>query len=118
MVKGDVWHEIHSRWKLGEKKKAIGRALDLDVRTVRRVLRQKSAKPYERKTGGVLLLDGFKDRLHERAASVGYCAQSLFEEIRALGYEGGYDTVRRFVSPMREEAFREATVRFETPPGR
>jgi hypothetical protein len=35
MVKDDLWHEIHSRWKLKETKMAIARAVSLDVRTVR-----------------------------------------------------------------------------------
>jgi len=39
MVKGDIWHKIHSRHKLKESKKSIARALGLDVRTVRKVLR-------------------------------------------------------------------------------
>jgi transposase len=51
-------------------------------------------------------------------AAVGYCAQAIYEELRAQGYHGGYDVVRRFVSPLREEATIEATMRFETPPGR
>ena len=42
MVKADLWHEIRSRWKLKETKKVIARAVSLDVRTVRRVLRQDS----------------------------------------------------------------------------
>ncbi len=40
MVNGSLWHEIHSRFKLKETKKSIARALGLDVRTVRKVLRQ------------------------------------------------------------------------------
>ena len=31
MVKGDLWHEIQSRWKLKESKKSIARALQLDI---------------------------------------------------------------------------------------
>lgn len=34
------------------------------------------------------------------------------------GYQRSYDIVKRFVSPLRKEADIEATVRFETPPGR
>lgn len=41
MVQGDLWHEIHSRWQLKETKKAIARALQLDIKTDRRILRQK-----------------------------------------------------------------------------
>jgi DNA invertase Pin-like site-specific DNA recombinase len=37
MVTGDVWHEIHARYKLKEPKKTIARGLGLDVRTVRRI---------------------------------------------------------------------------------
>jgi len=37
MIKADMWHEIHSRWKFKEKKRAIARALGMDVRTVRKV---------------------------------------------------------------------------------
>jgi hypothetical protein len=61
MVKTDVWHEIHSRWKLKEKKRGIARALGMDVRTVRRVLRQKTPRPYERVRKRSPLLAGFED---------------------------------------------------------
>lgn len=118
MVKTDLWHEIHSRWKLKETKKAIARAVSLDVRTVRRVLRQETPRAYERVRKGSPLLTGFEDRIRRRVAAVGYCAQAIYEELRAQGYHGGHDVVRRFVSPLREEATIEATMRFETPPGR
>jgi len=117
MVKADVWHEIHSRFKLRETKKEIARALGLDVRTVRRLLRQEAPRPYEREPKGSRLLAGFEERIKRRVAAVGYCAMSIYEELRADGYRGGYDVVRRFVSPLREEATVEATMRFETPPG-
>jgi transposase len=118
MVKADLWHEIHSRWKLRETKKAIARALSLDVRTVRKVLRQEVPRAYERVRKGSSLLAGFEQRIRRRVAAVGYCAMSIYEELRADGYRGGYDVVRRFVGPLRQEAEIEATVRFETPPGR
>ena len=118
MVKSDLWHEIHSRFKLKETKKAIARALSLDVRTVRRVLRQEAPRAYERVRKGSRLLAGFEDRIRQRAAAVGFCAMAIYEELRAQGYRGGYDVVRRFVSPLRAEATLEATMRFETPPGR
>jgi len=118
MVKGDIWHEIHSRHKLKESKKSIGRALGLDVRTVRKILRQKEPRPYERKKRGSAALAPFLGFIRERLAAVGYCARSIFEELQGRGYEGSYDAVKRLVSPLRKEAFPDATVRFETPPGR
>jgi hypothetical protein len=48
MVKGDQWHEIHSRFKLKETKKSIARSPGLDVRSVRKILRQSEPSPYRR----------------------------------------------------------------------
>ena len=43
MVKGDLWHEIHSRRKLKETKKSIAPAVGLTIQTVRKILPKKSA---------------------------------------------------------------------------
>jgi len=118
MVQGDMWHEIHSRFKLRESKRSIARALELDIKTVRKVLRQKQPRSYEREKQESKLLRPFVDYILQRLAAVGYCAQAVYEEIAARGYTGSYDVVKRFVSPLRKEATQEATIRFETPPGR
>jgi len=118
MIKADQWHEIHSRFKLKESKKSIARTLGLSILTVRKVLRQKEPRPYERQKSGSALLSPYKDYVLRRVAAVGYCAQAIFEELRVRGYKGSYDIVKRFVGPLRSEASIEATVRFETPPGR
>ena len=118
MVKGDLWHEIQSRWKLKESKKSIARALQLDIKTVRKILRQKQPESYSREKQESLILKPHKGYILKRLAAVGYCAQAIYEELRVMGYRGSYDVVKRFVSPLRQEAEIEATVRFETPPGR
>jgi transposase len=118
MVKRDMWHEIHSRFKRSESKKSIARTLDLDVRTVRKILSQSEPKRYQRQTSGDTLLTGYQDYIKKRLEAVGYCAQSIYEELKERGYNGGYDTVRRFIQPFRKEAFTEPTPRYETPPGK
>lgn len=118
MVKGDLWHEIHSRFKLKETKKSIARAVGLSVQTVRKVLGQKEPQAHSREKRESELFGPHRDYVLERLAVVGYCAQAIFEELQIRGYRGSYQTVKRFVSPLRKEAEIEATVRFETPPGR
>lgn len=118
MVKGDVWHEIHSRFKLKESKKSIARTLDLDVRTVRKILSQPEPKKYQRQKKVKTLLTGHQDYIKKRLEAVGYCAQSIYEELKERGYSGSYDTVKRFIRPLRNEALQEPTPRFETPPGK
>jgi len=118
MVKGDLWHEIHSRHKLKESKKSISRALQIDIKTVRKLLRQKQPQGYAREKQESKALAPHKAYILQRLAAVAYCAQAIYEELQVRGYRGSYDVVKRFVSPLRKEADIEATVRFETPPGR
>lgn len=118
MVNQEVWHEIHSRFKLKESKKSIARSTGLSVQTIRKILNQPAPKPYNRskKSKGVLL--SYEDYIHRRLPAVGYSAQSIFEELQEQGYTGSYETVKLFVRPLREKAHIQATVRFETPPGK
>jgi len=118
MVNGDLWHEIHSRFKLKEAKRSIARSLGISVQTVRKVLSQEAPRRYKRRSRGKTILTPFLEYIRQRLAAVGYCARSIFEELLERGYRGGYDTVKRYIHPLRQEAQVEATVRFETPPGR
>lgn len=120
MIQEERWREIH---RLSREEGApiaeIARRLDLDRKTVRRCLRQERWKSYERAARTDTLLASHAEFLRERAPQVRYSAQVLFQELRQKGYRGGYDTVRRFVQPLRSaEALAErASVRFETGPG-
>jgi transposase len=118
VVKQELWHEIHSRFKLKESKKAIARSTGLSVQTVRKILKQGKAKPYKRKKGKEGILSPYKDYIHQRLPAVGYCARSIYEELSDKGYTGSYDTIKVYIRPLRKEATIEATVRFETPPGK
>jgi transposase len=102
-------------------KKAIARKLGIDAKTVRRYLRQGGRQRYRRSRPVLEALErDHGDFLRRRAPEVDFCAQVLFQEVRALGFEGSYPTVMRWVRPRREERARleAATVRFETAPGR
>jgi transposase len=85
---------------------------------VRKILRQKLPQGYVREKKESEILGPYREYILQRLAAVAYCAQAIFEELQARGYRGSYQTVKRFVSPLRKEADIEATVRFETPPGR
>jgi transposase len=121
MVREERWQEIHRLFREERQPIAeIARQLDLDRKTVRRCLRQAVWAPYARPAVGGTLLAGHAEFLRARASAVGYSAQVLYQELRQRGYRGSYDTVKRFVRPLRtaESLAERATVRFETPPGR
>jgi transposase len=121
MVGQERWEEIrrlHFVDRQGVSQ--IARLLDLDRKTVRRCLRQRDWQPYRREAAGDTLLTAHADYLRERAAAVQYSARILYQELRRdRGYAGSYETVKRFVAPLRElQAAAELTqTRFETAPG-
>ena len=119
MVGRDRWEEIRRRAGAGASIRAIARALDVDRKTVRRLLRQKQWKPYQRTARADTLLASHAAYLRRRAAEVGYSAQVLYQELRRRQYGGSYETVKRFVRPLREMQLHAAVTRtrFETPPG-
>jgi transposase len=99
---------------------ALARRFDLDRKTVRRCLRQATWQPYQRPARTDTLLAEHMEYLRGRAPAVQYSARVLYQELRQTrGYTGSYDTVKRFVQPLRAVRLQaeRALVRFETPPG-
>ena len=99
-------------------KKRVARLLGLHVQTVRKHWAVENLpKPKGRARRSIL--DPWKEYLIQRVPETDYCARVLFLDLQAKGYTGGYERVKLFTRPLREERRRweEATVRFETGPG-
>jgi transposase len=117
LIEESVWGAVRALRERGLSKKDIGRQLDLDIKTVRKWLRQKWEP--QRRPGRGRALDRWERVLRERAPEVGFNASVLYRELKAQGYEGSYPSLVRYLRPWREES-RDAeasTVRFETGPG-
>jgi transposase len=120
MVRQERWEELRRLWQQERVPIAeLARRFALDRKTIRRCLRDTTWRPYQRPGPVETLLTPHAEYLQARAPKVRYSAQVLFQELRQQGYRGGYDTVRRFVRPLRTaRQLAEGTVtRFETPPG-
>lgn len=112
-----VWGAIQALKERGRSKKQVARELELDVKTVRKWWKR-TWRP-QRRAKRVRVLDAHRPFLVGRAPEVGFNAVVLHRELAALGYEGSYSAVLKYVQPLRaawrpEEA---PTVRFETAPG-
>jgi len=117
MIKEGHHTTIKELYAGGTPKKAIARLLGVDVKTVRRQLKKADWVAYQRDNSEYRnLLEGFHDWLINRMKEVGYNAIVLFRELTFQGYQGSYETVKRFVHPYREKQSK-ACVRFETAPG-
>ena len=121
MVAQDRWSEIRrlyfeDRIAIAE----IARRLQVDRKTVRRCVRQHEWRAYRRAAKSETLLTMHADFLRERAAQVQHSARILYQELKhERGYTGSYETVKRFVAPLRElySAAETTQLRFESAPG-
>ena len=100
----------------GMAKKGIARELGLDIKTVRK-WSGTVWKPQrrQREEPELARYDGW---IRKRFPEVGYNAKVLYRELGEQGYDGSYESVKRYVRPLREAAQPEAaTARYETAPG-
>ena len=121
MVRQELWEEIRrTAARESVSISELARRFGVDRKTIRRCLREQAYQSYQRKPSTKTLLHEHEGYLRERAPEVDYSAQILFQELRASrGYQGSYETVKRFVKPLRavREQAQRALLRFETPPG-
>ena len=97
----------------------LARRFELDRKTVRRCLRDTAWRPYRRRRRRRRCSPRMPSICGPEPPKVRYSAQILFQELRQQGYRGSYETVKRFVRPLRTaRLLAEGTLtRFETPPG-
>lgn len=121
MVQRERWDEIRrAYYQERQTIAAIARRLDVDRKTVRRCVRDVAWQPYRRPARADTLLAAHADWLRQRAPEVAYSARILYQELRRQHrFTGGYDTVKRFVAPLRAVAQADhlTQTRFETAPG-
>jgi len=117
MIRQEEWMDINFMRRQGMSISQIARETGHTRKTIRRHLRSRDIPHYKRQPRSSML-DPYKDILLSLFGSGVENGVVLYEKISDMGYKGGYDTVRKFLTPLRRESRRrEATVRFETEPG-
>ena len=96
--------------------RSIARRLDLNYKTVRRYLRAGSVD--SRLAGGVRasVLDSVKPYLHDRLVAGVRNATVLHAEIAEQGYAGGYNTLARYLRPLRRVDAAALATQLQRPP--
>lgn len=111
--------EIRLLKKEGLSDRHIARRLGMDPRTVKKYAQEperaftpRSSVSRESK------LSPFTDNVMAfLEKDMGYSAVWIYDHLKPMGYEGGYEIVKRFVRKVKAERTRVAYLRFETQPG-
>ncbi|MEE8408120.1 MAG: IS21 family transposase [Myxococcota bacterium] len=92
--------------------KATARKVGVDVKNVRRLIRPTALRKKRNSK-----LDPFRPVIDKLVCTDGFTAVLVLEEIRALGYRGGYSILKQYVRSIRPRSVRRPHLRFETDPG-
>jgi transposase len=119
MLKIGEFFMIRELYQKGWTQTAIAKETGFDRKTIRKYL--KGDKLPERKVSEkkkTSKLDPYKSYLLQRIKEGTTNCVVLLEEIQAMGYTGKMTILRDFVRPYREKPKKQATLRYETPPGK
>lgn len=118
MIRQEEWMDMQFLKRQGMSISQIARETGHTRKTVRRYLRSGMVPRYPPRPPRPTVLDPFKEVVLQLFTSGVQNGVVLYEKLAALGYQGGYDSLKKFLTPLRAEARqREASVRFETAPG-
>jgi len=95
------YQQVHDLREQGLSMRAIARRLDVNFKTVRRYDRAVSVDVLVAGGIQVSVLDPFKPYLNDRLADGERNATRLLAEINGQGYSGGYNTLNRYLRPLR-----------------
>jgi|GEM_PF-542794 len=103
----------------GEKIATLARRFGLSRQTIYNQLKREKSTPARLATRAkrASLLDPFRDYIRARLEQFDLPATVLFRELKAKGYTGGMTILRGAIRPIKAEAIRRVTERFETTPG-
>lgn len=116
MVGKEECMDIWSLKRQGLSERAIARRVGLDRRTVKKYLDKKEFPRYSavnRKSK----LEPFHELIEDWLSQEDYQATRIYDLVQLQGYQGSYETVKRFVHKVKEKRDRIAYMRFETVPG-
>ena len=117
MIGKEDFAVIQALHQCGVYQKDIAAELNVHPKTVSRALQRQGAVEREWEKRGSKL-DAYKGRVDELLSEGVWNALVILREIRAEGYAGGYSILLEYIQPKRVLRPGQATVRFETEPGK
>jgi transposase len=102
MIEAEEWLDMRSMYKQGMAISEIARRTGHDRKTVRRHVQSDTELPrYKKREGRPSILEPFKEYIDQRIEERDWSTVRLLEDVRGMGYEGGYTLVREYARMLR-----------------
>ncbi|WMT44422.1 MAG: IS21 family transposase [Cuniculiplasma divulgatum] len=96
--------------------KSIARELSISRNSVRKYLKSEPKNKQNRKRGSKL--DPYREKIRALIDEHNLSAVRILEEIRKIGYNGGYTILKEYCHELRKDRRIQAVYRYETDPGK
>lgn len=118
MIALEVFMDILALRRQGLSFRAIAKKLNIHRNTVKKYVEEGARAPrYNRNKRKESILAPYFQVISDWLEQDDYRATWIYNRIKALGYAGGYDTVKHYVRKVKEVHRRTAYIRYETVPG-
>jgi transposase len=117
MISGEVFMDIKAMHRSGISVRKISRTLGIHRNTVKKHIEATDFPQYHQRKRKLSILEPYRQIINDYLEQDDYQGTWIFDRLKRLGYAGGYDTVKRYVSDIKEQKTRLAYIRFETEPG-
>ena len=101
----------------GMSNREIARDLGISRNTVSKLLRTTRLTDHRKRKRGSKL-DPYRDRIRELINQHNLSSVRILEEIRKIGYNGGYTILKEYCRELRKDRRIQAVYRYETDPGK
>ena len=101
----------------GMSNRDIAKELDVSRNTVSRMLKKTRINEKKKRHRGSKL-DPYRDRIRTLIEKHNLSAVRILEEIRKMGYDGGYTILKDYCHDLRKDRRIQAVYRYETDPGK
>jgi len=117
MITLEAFMDILSLHRQGLSLRAISRRLGIHRDTVTKHIESGSPPTYRKQKRKDSILAPYYQLIEDWLAEDNYRGTWIFKKIKQLGYTGSYDTLKPYVSKIKDRQRRQAYLRFETVPG-
>jgi transposase len=117
MITEEAFMDIVALQRQGHSIRFIAKKLGMHRNTVKKFIEGRRFPAYDRSKRGISILAPFARLILDWLSQDDYRASWVFERLKQIGYGGSYETVKKFVRPIKEQQARIAYARFETMPG-